>query len=138
MSSENRHLRYLFHEFCKQSYVGGAQATFDQISQSAEFMTLNKWMVFCKEFHLTKSLSNREAIQIFKTATEERSSMTLPEFCKAVEMVQQKSKMEPEHFATNILHVDSHQSARNRLCVMKVHFSGPKTNFFINSQFTEK
>ena len=48
--SDNRHLRYLFHEFCKQSYVGGVNATFDQIAESADKMTLNKWMVFCKEF----------------------------------------------------------------------------------------
>jgi hypothetical protein len=32
LTPHNRHLRYLFHEFCKQSYVGGAHTTFDQIS----------------------------------------------------------------------------------------------------------
>lgn len=47
-------------------------------------------------------------------------------------------KINPKTFASDVLHVDSHASARNRLCVMKINFSGPKTNFFIQSQLTEK
>ena len=68
---DNKHLRYLFHEFCKQSYVGGVNATFDQMAKSADMMTLNKWMVFCKEFDLTKKLSSREMRLIFRKATKE-------------------------------------------------------------------
>ena len=69
---DNRHIKYLFHEFCKQSYVGGVNATFDQIAGSAEKMTLNKWMVFCREFDLTQKLSARDMKLIFKKATDEQ------------------------------------------------------------------
>ena len=38
---------------------------------------------------------------------------------------------------SNILHVDSYDAARNRICSMKINFSGPKKNFFIESKLTE-
>lgn len=78
---KNRHLRYLFHEFCKQSYLGGINATFDQISASAEKMSLNKWMVFCKEFDLTKKLPTHEVRKIFQKATNQKSEMDIAAFC---------------------------------------------------------
>lgn len=40
--------------------------------------------------------------------------------------------------ASSILHVDSHSATRNRLGVMKINFSGPKTNFFVQSTLTER
>lgn len=33
-------------------------------------MTLNKWMVFCREFSIAEKLTNRDLTLIFKTATK--------------------------------------------------------------------
>lgn len=62
--------------------------------------------------------------------------MNIDQFVTALELVKEKGKINQQEFVKDFLHVDSYVSARNRLGVMKINFSGPKSNFFIQSTLT--
>ena len=75
-------------------YKGGAGRTFDDIAESSEKMQLSKWMIFCKEFDLTKKLTPKQAIDIFKIATNYYSEMDYEAFVRGLELVKRKGQIE--------------------------------------------
>jgi hypothetical protein len=44
------YLRVIFEHYCKISYATGQDPTFEQIMHKTTIMTINKFMVFCKDF----------------------------------------------------------------------------------------
>ena len=49
-----------------------------------------------------------------------------------------QAKIDQRELVRDVLHADCHDSARNRICSMKVNFAGPKTNFFMEGTLPEK
>ena len=64
--------------------------------------------------------------------------MDLDNFCEALQRIQLKANIDHKELVKDILHADSHDSARHRLCNMKVSFAGPRKNFFIEGSLPEK
>jgi hypothetical protein len=74
-------------------------------------MTLNKWMVFCKEFDFTNKFHKKDLINIFQTATKFSSTMLLEEFLSAIAVLQDKYVTKfhkgDDNFVADILQIDS-------------------------------
>jgi hypothetical protein len=89
----NPFIKKTFSHLCKQSYIGGGK-TFDQISQSADIMTLNKWMVFCKEFDFLSKLKKKVLVDIFQQTTLNKPQMSQQQFLDALIIVQSKLRVD--------------------------------------------
>ena len=50
------------------SYATGNDPTFEQIQQKTQIMTINKFMIFCKEFGIIKlsNMSRNGLVEMFK------------------------------------------------------------------------
>jgi hypothetical protein len=44
------YLKVIFDHYCKASYATGQDPTFEQIMHKTTIMTINKFMMFCKDF----------------------------------------------------------------------------------------
>ena len=74
-------------------------------------MTLNKWMVFCKEFDFIDKIPKKDLVSIFQTATKFTSNMFIDDFFTAVALLQDKYVNrfhKGEHnFVAEVLQIDS-------------------------------
>jgi hypothetical protein len=53
-------------------------------------MTLNKWMIFCKEFGFNEKFHKKDLISTFQSATKFASMMLIDDFLTAVALLQEK------------------------------------------------
>lgn len=53
-------------------------------------MSLNKWMIFCKEFGFNDKFHKKDLISIFQTAGKFASSILVEDFLTAVALLQEK------------------------------------------------
>lgn len=54
------------------SYATGNDPTFEQIQQKTQVMTINKFMIFCKDFGIVKlnGITRQGLVEIFKKNSE--------------------------------------------------------------------
>ena len=57
-------------------------------------MTLNKWMVFCKEFDFLSKLKKKQLVDIFQYSTSNKPKMNQQQFLDALIIVQNKLKVD--------------------------------------------
>ena len=64
------------------SYATGNDPTFEQIQHKTQVMTINKFMIFCKEFGIVKlnSLNRPFLIEMFKKNSEFYKEMNIKQF----------------------------------------------------------
>lgn len=64
------------------SYATGNDPTFEQIQQKTQVMTINKFMIFCKEFGIVKlnDMSRQNLVEIFKKNLEFYKEMSFQQF----------------------------------------------------------
>lgn len=64
------------------SYATGNDPTFEQIQQKTQVMTINKFMIFCKEFGIVKlnDMSRQNLVEIFKKNSEFYKEMSFQQF----------------------------------------------------------
>ncbi len=48
------YLNTIFDHYCRMSYATGNDPTFEQIQLKTQVMTINKFMIFCKDFGIVK------------------------------------------------------------------------------------
>lgn len=81
--SSNKQIRKIFQHFCKENHFCSIKNTlFDDKEKAKETMSLNKWMVFCKEFeivaellHLKQQEQVQKALDTVASPTHERSAI---------------------------------------------------------------
>ena len=61
-------LKIIFQHYCRLSCPGGSDLTFDEIHHKGQFMNINKFMVFVREFMINKlsGISRTLLMEIFK------------------------------------------------------------------------
>jgi hypothetical protein len=57
-------------------------------------MTLNKWMVFCKEFDFLSKLKKKVLVDIFQQTTLNKPQMSQQQFLDALIIVQSKLRVD--------------------------------------------
>lgn len=64
------------------SYATGNDPTFEQIQHKTQIMTINKFMIFCKEFGIVKlnSMTRAWLLEIFKKNSEYYKEMNFQQF----------------------------------------------------------
>lgn len=104
-------------------------------------MTLNKWMVFCKEFDFIDKIPKKDLVSIFQTASKFTSNMFIDDFLTAVALLQEKyvSRFHKgEHnFVAEVLQIDSEAAFKVKMDNLKVNYSGPRKNFFEYGTYSE-
>lgn len=105
-------------------------------------MTLNKWMVFCKEFDFLEKFHKKELVSIYQIATKFASLMQVEDFLTAVALLQEKYVMKYNHgeadFVGEVLKINNEAAFKVKMDNLKVRYSGPRKNFFENATYTEK
>ena len=91
----NKYLKNVFKWFCKQGY--NSSGMFEDFSKEADKMSLNKWMVFCKEFDFLEKFHKKELVSIYQIATKFASLMQVEDFLTAVALLQEKYVMKYNH-----------------------------------------
>lgn len=76
----------VYQHLCRQCYR--TDYTFDVIVDDQ--MSLNKWMIFCKEFSFIEKFTLKDMIDIFRVCTSFASVMTLEQFLHAVALIEEK------------------------------------------------
>ena len=64
--------------------------------------------------------------------------MVFRTFVEGLEQVKEKAKISEAELVKDILCVESRESVRERLKNLKAQFDGPKTNYFVQVQLTER
>lgn len=64
------------------SYATGSDPTFEQIQQKTQVMTINKFMIFCKDFGIVKlnGMSRTILVEMFKKNSEFYKEMNYEQF----------------------------------------------------------
>ena len=70
-------------------------------------MTLNKWMVFCKEFDFLSKLKKKQLVDIFQQTTSNKPQMNQQQFLDALIILQNKLKVDEEDFIRKSMCLDS-------------------------------
>ena len=76
-------LRVIFQHYCKVSYATGQDPTFQQIMHKTTVMTINKFMIFSKDFQLSKlakTVNRAFLIELFKKNAECYKEMCFEQF----------------------------------------------------------
>ena len=81
----------VFDHYCRMSYATGNDPTFEQIQHKANVMTINKFMVFCKEFGVVKlnSMSRSYLLELFKKNAELYKEMNFEQFVHSLVKISQ-------------------------------------------------
>jgi hypothetical protein len=70
-------------------------------------MTINKWMVFCKEFDFLSKLKKNRLVDIFFQCTLNKPQMSQKQFLDALIIVQNKLKVDEQDFIRKNMCLDS-------------------------------
>lgn len=70
-------------------------------------MSLNKWMVFCKEFDFLSKLKKKQLVDIFQQTTSNKPQMNQQQFLDALIILQNKLKVDEEDFIRKSMCLDS-------------------------------
>lgn len=70
--SYREYLSIVFDHYCRMSYATGNDPTFEQIQQKTQVMTINKFMIFCKDFGIVKlnGMNRNILVEMFKKNSE--------------------------------------------------------------------
>ena len=128
-SKLNDILQLIFSYFCKKTFINKPN-TFDQIRHNVEVLTLNKFMLFCKEFGLTghAALGMTESVATFKKCSKNRQEMEFHEFQAAlVKLGELCFKEDDDSFKSllKFMKVDNETSFKNQM--RRVKISIPET-----------
>lgn len=97
-------------------------------------MSLNKWMIFCKEFGFNDKFHKKDLIGIFQSAGKFSSSILVDDFLTAVALLQEKyiNKFHKgdDNFVGEILQIGNEASFRVKMDNLKISYAGPRRNFF--------
>ena len=58
------YLSTIFEHYCRMSYATGNDPTFEQIQQKTQVMTINKFMIFCKDFAILGAKTVSRAVLV--------------------------------------------------------------------------
>ena len=70
-------------------------------------MTLNKWMVFCKEFDFLSKLKKKQLVDIFQQTTSNKPQMNQQQFLDALIILQNRLRIDEEDFIRKSMCLDS-------------------------------
>ena len=92
----------MFDYYCKQSYATGKNATFDRIKHESNILTMNKFMMFCRDFVIIAGSSKHEheqqtelvkmadLVEIFKKNSTNYKEMSLQQFNEALSKIAER------------------------------------------------
>lgn len=71
------------------SYATGSDPTFEQIQQKTQIMTINKFMIFCKDFGILglKTVNRSALVELFKKNAKFYKEMNLEQFVQALRKI---------------------------------------------------
>lgn len=99
------YLRVVFQHYCKISYATGNDPTFEQIKHKTTIMTINKFMMFCKDFQIgkiQKDFNRSFLVETFKKNSECYKEMSLEQFGDVIKKI------------ANIAFIDSKDEEENK------------------------
>ena len=70
-------------------------------------MSLNKWMVFCKEFDFLSKLKKKQLVDIFQQTTSNKPQMNQQQFLDALIILQNRLRIDEEDFIRKSMCLDS-------------------------------
>lgn len=93
-------LETVFDFYCKQSYATGKNATFDRIKHESNILTMNKFMLFCRDFAVISGskqdneevelLKMPDLVEIFKKHSINHKEMTFQQFTEALQKIAER------------------------------------------------